>query len=171
MWEQQYEEAGLEGDNGHARRYLLHHLLTGSVLAVWSKIEAVYALYNSWNAGTNTEGQKRFAMRIARVSIKNPLSATCLSPTSSSRATGNKLSQLSQSSQQSANKSVKSSKGGKEGSQQSSSQQQQEVKEMRTVEEEEKVNISLVGIWVPATRIGEVLKALKVQRNVQANSK
>ena len=165
LWEQQYDEAGQAGDNGLARRYLLHHLLTGSVLAVWSKIEAVYALYNSWNAGTSSEGQKRFALRIARVSIKTPLSGAD-SPSSPPGKGASKVhAKLSQQSQQSSQslQSPKSSKSGKEGSQGSSIQQQD-----GGAEEEAQ---SLVGVWVPATRIAEVLKALKQQREAELNPK
>lgn len=155
LWDQQYEESGQPGDNGLARRYLLHHLLTGSVLAVWSKIEAVYAMYNSWNANTTTETQKRFALRVARVCI-NTAGPDGASDSQSPVGKGaNKAhAKLSQ-------QSSKSSKSSKEGSQSQTSQ----LESSASAESQ-----SLVGIWVPATRIGEVLKALKKQREAELNA-
>lgn len=58
MWEAQFTESGQQQGEGvgTARRYLSHHLLTGAVLSVWSKIEAVYAMYNS---GSSSSGSNR----------------------------------------------------------------------------------------------------------------
>lgn len=146
LWRAQYDEAGVEGEGGVARRYLLHHLLTGSVLAVWSRIEAVYEVYNSYQDATNGSGHKKFAMRIARIVLNNTEAAPgkqALSPAKSSSR----------------------SRASSEVATPSSSQ----ISSLSAIIPAP-VN-SLVGIWVPSTRIKEVVRTLKKYQEDSTRSK
>jgi len=160
LWQAQYAEAGQETESGGgARRYLLHHLLTGSVLAVWGRIEAVYDMYNSAMAQAGA-GTKRFAMRIARIVLSDgPLAAsdTATAPASAlqvglspAHARSPKASAHLVSPKNTPNKTRSPGVSSPSLSLASSSA-------MAIVAPQR----SLVGIWVPATRIKEVLRALR----------
>lgn len=104
LWTEQHEPASnssTSSENANSR-YLHHHLLTGSVLSIWSVIQAVYDRFNAGN-------KWKYAIRVARVT----LSERTHSSSSSSPDEG---------------------------------------------EDEEG---TLIGVWVPPTRVEEVLKALQ----------
>jgi len=96
LWTEQHESTSNENANS---RYRHHHLLTGSVLSIWSVIQGVYDRFNAGN-------KWKYAIRVARVTLSERSS-----PSSSTLDEG-------------------------EG--------------------------TLIGVWVPPTRIEEVLKALQL---------
>lgn len=156
LWQAQYDEAGQETkDGGGARRYLLHHLLTGSVLAVWGRIEAVYDMYNTAMAQAGA-GTKRFAMRIARIVLSDaPLSAAAIAASALEGA----LSPHQVSSPKAATmKSPKSTPSKIRSPAVSSPSPSLASSSATAIVAPQR---SLVGIWVPATRIKEVLRALR----------
>lgn len=89
---EQHESTSNENANS---RYRHHHLLTGSVLSIWSVIQGVYDRFNAGN-------KWKYAIRVARVTL-----------------------------------SERSSSSSDEG------------------------EGTLIGVWVPPTRVEEVLKALQ----------
>jgi len=96
LWMEQHEPTSNSSTSENANsRYLHHHLLTGSVLSIWSVIQNVYDRFNIGN-------KWKYAIRVARVTI----------------------------------------------SERTDSSQDEEVS-------------TLIGVWVPTTRVEEVLKALQ----------
>ena len=94
LWTEQYEPLAHSGENANSR-YLHHHLLTGSVLSIWSAIQKVYDRFNKGNTW-------KYAIRVARVTLSEQADSS--------------------------------------------------------IDVEDR---TLIGVWVPTTRIEEVVKALR----------
>lgn len=162
-------------------RYLLHHLLTGSVLAVWSRIEKVYDEYNTGHANSSSHsgastGQKRFAMRIARVVLSSSSSSqdsseviqqgASTSPTTNTAHDSDSIihsisttqSPTKRNSPRAANNTILTSPAAK-ASLVASPTTKTPIN--ASISQTDITALSLVGIWVPATRIKEVLRALR----------
>jgi hypothetical protein len=151
LWEALYEEGFQEDENGAQLRYNYHHLLTGSVLNVWSRIESHYAVLNGRMAPA-VEGVtvKRYTMRVARATIGGAASEEAKS-TDAQRAVG------------SPSYSTSVAVAG--------SLAVSPVPVLQAVQQEGERGdaargdaLNLVGIWIPQPRIKEVLALLRTQR-------
>lgn len=162
-------------------RYLLHHLLTGSVLAVWSRIEKVYDEYNTGHTNSSSHsgastGQKRFAMRIARVVLSSSSSSqdsseviqqgASTSPTTNTAHDSDSITHSISSTQsptkcnspRAAGNTMITSPAAKASLVASPTSK---MPIHASISQTDVTALSLVGIWVPATRIKEVLRALR----------
>jgi hypothetical protein len=146
LWEALYEEGFQEDEDGAQLRYNYHHLLTGSVLNVWSRIESLYAVLNGRMAPA-VEGVtvKRYTMRVARATIDGAKSADVQG------AVGSPSYGM--------NVAVAGSLA------------VSPVPVLQTVQQDGEPGdaargeaLNLVGIWIPQPRIKEVLALLRTQR-------
>jgi hypothetical protein len=151
LWEALYEEGFQEDEDGAQLRYNYHHLLTGSVLNVWSRIESHYAVLNGRMAPA-VEGVtvKRYTMRVARATIDGAASEEAKSANAQG-AVGSPSYGMSVAVVGSLAVSP--------------------VPVLQAVQQEGERGdgargeaLNLVGIWIPQPRIKEVLALLRTQR-------
>lgn len=176
IWQQQFDEGCRPNAYGVVPRYLPHHLLTGAVLRVWSRIEAHYAVLNNHAAAYSEGGAKKYTMRIARVTLGGDAAADALADagTSSSSVSGPALKTLSPAVSPMRLQTSRSPAGSPVGSGRDRRAQVQGkgslaatvpagADEAKAAGAKEAA-LSLVGIWIPQPRIKEVLAMLEEQR-------
>lgn len=157
MWQEQFEEASRPDAKGVVRRYLEHHLLTGSVLAVWQYVEGVYAALNA-ASGADDGLAKRYTMRVARavLGVATPADQQP-APRSPAGKSPQKRSQRTDTPQ-----------GTPQGNPMKSKLLSPHAVKSEAIATEAAGGLSLVGIWVPHERIHMVLQALEKRQAMLA---
>lgn len=141
MWELEYAQGSKPGEGGRPPlRYLQHHLLCGSVLAVWSQVEAVFA-----------RQVPAAIVRVARVALSQAQSPAALQDAPRSPTTA-LITSPSNCTRQSPRALPVSPAPAQSGG----------VPALAAAAAPGLRN--LVGIWIPGNRVEEVLSELKDRR-------
>lgn len=187
MWEKQFTESSQSSSDDTTTnpssssssfsrgRYLMHNILCGSVLNIWKTVEAVYDLYNeSSNSHIVSAGgvdAKRFVMRVARVAVPSSTIETSKTQlvSTNTAVTCDKSIQIKQ---ENNDNNIDSISGSVKKKTRTDAATVSFVKKERDCSSFSSIGaaaivhppLSLIGVWIPPTRIAQVLKALHKQQ-------
>ena len=152
-----------------SRRFVQHHLLTGAVLSVWRAVEGVFEMY------TRAGGVRTFTMRVARAQAKpQPQQQQQLL-----EAAATTTSKDGQPSKPDGDEDVRGARGGRKGKvgdaktvtlttspcrgggDDTLSGGREDVCILGHSGGREDDSEQLIGVWIPHTRVEQVLKALR----------
>lgn len=147
-WEELYEEGGRANERGVVVRDLHHHLLTGSILNIWSYVERFFVELNAKAEAAAALGYtpKKYTVRIARATLGSGTTPTAAVGDSN----GSGVTPSKRAARSSAMSPAKSPLG----------------KDRAGLGNP--AALSLVGIWIPPERIDEVLAMLHAAQTARA---